>query len=205
MRIKSSYKSGMTMVELLTAVGIFVVIMIAVTAFQSNIFIYNSSISGSFQTAQNAQVILKTILTEVREASPGGNGSYAIANAASTSLSFFSDVNNDGVTELVTYTLVGTNLFRAIVSGTGNPIVYNIGSQSTTTLLSNVTNGSAVTTFQYYDTNYNGTSTPLTYPITATNVRLVRVNVRLDLDPNRSPIPTIYTVQAGLRNLKSNL
>ncbi len=195
----------MTLVEVLITLAIFVTVIISVGAFESNIFIYQTNISGSFMTAQNAQIILKTMLTELREMAPGADGSYPLVNAGSTTISFFADSNNDGTEEEITYTLSSTTLYRALITPSGNPPTYNIANQSTTTILTNVTNKTSIPVFQYFDTNYNGTSSPLVQPVTATAVRLVKVNVRLDLDPNRSPLPIIYTVQASLRNLKSNL
>jgi Tfp pilus assembly protein PilV len=196
---------GMTLVEVLIALAVFISIMIAVVAFEANVFSYQGSISNSFQSSQTAQVILKTILTEIREISPAANGSYPLVNAGSTTISFFSDTDNTGSIEQVTYSLVGTTLYRATIQPTGSPAVYNVASQSTSTLMVNVRNGTTTPLFQYYDTNYSGTSTPLTQPVTTTNVRLVKVNITLDIDPNRSPHPVTYSVQAGLRNVKTNL
>ena len=198
-------KGGMTLVEVLIALAIFVSVIVAVGAFEANTFIYSSSVSGAYQTAQNAQIILKTILSEIREMQPSANGSYPLVTTGSTSISFYSDADNSGSAEQITYTLSGTTLYRAVIKPTGTPASYLSANQSTSTLMTNVTNGTSIPVFEYFDTNYNGTSSPLAQPVTATNVRLIKANLRLDLDPNRSPLPIIYTVQASLRNLKSNL
>lgn len=196
---------GMTLAEVLVAVAIFAVVMIAVGTFEANIFSYNNSISGSLNTTQNAQAILKTMLKELREIAPGVNGSYPLVSAGSTTLTFFSDPDNDGTTEQVTYSLIGTNLYRAMINPSGSPAVYNYSNQSTTTLVTSVRNGASLPVFQYYDTNYTGTSSALTQPVMSTVVRLIRVNLALDIDQNRAPIQVIYTVQTSLRNIKNNL
>lgn len=201
----SPTSAGMTLVEILVAVAIFSVIMMAIGTFSADIFSYNSSISGSFQTSQDVQVITRTMLKELREAAPGANGAYPLIKTGSTTLSFFSDTNNDNKTEQITYSLIGTTLFRAVINPVGSPPTYPISGQSTTTLLTRVVNGSAVPSFQYYDTNYTGTSSPLSQPVSAYAVRLIRINQQVDLDPTHSPIPTTYSVQASLRNLKTNL
>lgn len=195
----------MTLVETLITLAIFVTVIAAVGMFESNVFIYQGNVSSSFTTTQNAQVILKTMLTELREMAPGADGSYPLVTAGSTTISFFSDPDNDGTEEQVTYSLSTTTLYRAIIQPSGSPPAYLYSNQSTSTLLTNVRNGSVTPVFQYFDTNYNGTSSPLVQPVTTTAVRLVKVNVTLDTDPNRSPLPITYTVQATLRNLKSNL
>lgn len=196
---------GFTFVELLFFVGIFVMIYIAVSAMGANLFIFNSTTSGSYQATQNSQVILRTMLKEIREASPGANGAYPIVTTGSTTLSFFTDVDNDGVTEQVTYSLIGTTLYRSVIKSSGSPPVYSGANQSTSSLITNVVNGIATPSFQYFDTYYTGTSSPLAQPVNPSQVKLIQVNQRIDIDPNRSPLPIIFTVQASLRNLKSNL
>ncbi len=199
------YKRGMTMVELFIALAILAIVMTAVYVLGSNIFIYNSTTSGSYRATQNSQAILKTVLKELRETSPGADGSYPLVNTGSTTLSFFSDIDNDGLPERVTYTLIGTTLYKAVIKPSGNPVSYPIANQSTTTLIFNVVNGNSLPSFEYFDTNYTGTSSPLVQPVSPSVVRLIRINQRIDIDPNRSPIPIIFTVQASLGNLKTNL
>jgi len=196
---------GMTLVEILVAMAIFIAVMIAVTDFEINIFSYNTFVSSSFQTTQTAQNILKTMLTEIRDAAPGANGAFPIVNAGSTTISFFSDTDNNGTEEQVTYTLTGTNMYRAVIQPAGSPPSYNPATQSTTTIFTNVRNGTTTPVFEYFDNTYNGTSSPLTQPVTTTSVSLVKINMVLDIDPLHSPLPVTYTVQVGLRNLKTNL
>lgn len=195
----------MTMVELFVALAILAIVMTAVYVLGSNIFIYNSTTSGSYRATQNSQAILKTILKELRETSPGADGSYPLINTGSTTLSFFSDIDNDSLPERVTYSLIGTTLYKAVIKPSGNPVSYSFANQSTTTLIFNVVNGNSLPSFEYFDTNYTGTSSPLVQPVSPSAVRLIRINQRIDIDPNRSPIPIIFTVQASLRNLKTNL
>lgn len=191
--------------ELLVALAIFGVVLIALGSFEVNLFSYKNSVSESLQTSQNSQVILKTILSEIREASPAANGAYPLASAGSTTLSFYSDYDNDGVAEKITYTLIDSNLYRAVGEPSGNPPVYSVASQATSTIIVGVSNGNELPLFQYFDENYTGTSSALTLPAMITNVKLIKVNVQLDLDPRRSPLPVVYSIQASLRNLKDNL
>jgi len=195
----------MTLVEVFIALAIFVAVMIAIATFESNVFSYKNSISNSFSTALSSQNILKTMLVEIRESAPGANGAFPVVTAGSTTLSFFSDPDNDNTEEQVTYSLIGTTLYKAVINPTGTPPTYSVANQSTTTLLTGVRNGTATPVFQYFDANYSGTSTPLSQPVTTTAVHLVRINLTLDIDPNRSPNAVTYSVQAGLRNLKTNL
>jgi prepilin-type N-terminal cleavage/methylation domain-containing protein len=198
-------KKGVTLVELLIALAIFSLIIVAVGALGSNIFKYNSEISDSYETARTSQVILKTMLKELRESAPGANGAYPLALTGSTTLSFFSDTDNDGKTEKITYSLIGTTLYRASIKPTGTPATYLAQNQSTSTLVTNVINGNTLPSFQYYDTHYTGTSSPMVHPVNPSLVRLIKVSQQIDINPNRSPLPIIYTIQVSLRNTKTNL
>ena len=197
--------SGFTLTEVYISMAIFVAVMVAVVAFLVNVYSTNRTVSGSFQTAQEAQVILKTMLTELREASTAANGAYPIASAGTSSVTFFSDVDNDGTTEEVTYSFIGNTLYRAIIQPTGSPFTYNSATQSTSSILTDVRNSSSTPMFQYFDQNYTGTSSPLSLPINISAVRLVKISLSLDVLLNQAPGVVTYTTQVSLRNLKTNL
>lgn len=203
--IGTKHVRGVTLVEVLVTLGIFVVVMLAVGNFVTNIFIYHSNISSSYQTEQNAQVILKTLLNELREIAPGADGSYALVNAGSSTVTFFSDTKNSGVTQEVKYALVGTTLYKVVTTATGTPFTYSAVNRSTTTLLTAVQNGTTTPVFQYFDTNYNGTSSPLSQPVTTATVRLIKIGLVLNLNGGHTLTPVTYTVQVSPRNLKTNL
>jgi hypothetical protein len=57
--------------------------------------------------------------------------------------------------------------------------------------------------FLYFDGNYTGTgtSTPLAQPVTATNVRLIKVQLDIEKSPDRSPQPIRVESMSRVRNL----
>ncbi len=195
----------MTLVEALIALSIFAVVIVSVGAFQVGIYSNQRVVSGSLQTAQDAQIILRTMLTELRSAVPGANGAYPIISAGTSSISFFADANNDGQAEQIGYVLASTTLYRTVIPPSGAPPTYVIGNQSTSTILRNARNATSTPVFQYFDQNYTGTSSPLALPVNISTIRLIQINITLDVDPRLSPVPRTYTVQASLRNLKTNL
>lgn len=195
----------MTLVEVLVTLGIFVAVMLAVATFEYNVITYPKNISSSMTTAQDTQVLLKTMLKEMRSMQPGANGAYPLISAGTSSISFFDDADNNGTMEQVTYYVASSSIYRGVIQPAGNPATYNPANQVNKMIVTNVRNASSTSVFQYYDGNYTGTSSPLVQPVTTTNVRLVKINLTLDVDVNKSPTPTTYTVQASLRDLKSNL
>jgi prepilin-type N-terminal cleavage/methylation domain-containing protein len=198
---------GFTLFETLVAMSIGVVLLLAVGQFARDIFYDNSAQSGLFSTAQDARTIVNTMVKELRSASPGSDGSYPIVTAATSTMTFFSDINGDGTKERVRYFLATTTpptLKKGVITPTGSPLGYT-GAEVITTLAYNVRNTGSTSIFNYYDGTFTGTSSPLTQPVSVSAVRLVQINLILDSDPNRSPNPRTYTSDATLRNLKDNL
>jgi prepilin-type N-terminal cleavage/methylation domain-containing protein len=196
---------GFTLIETMVALGMIVLISVAVATFQTNIFRFNKYTKDVIESAQDSRAIIATIVKEMRSMSPSGNGAYPISSVATSTVTFFSDIDGDTKMEQVRYFLTGNVLKKGVIASTGNPPVYNPASEVITTLAYNLKNSSTTPLFEYYDTNYAGTSSPLTYPVNITSIRLIRTNLLIDADPNRSPIPRLYTSTATLRNLKDNL
>ena len=200
-----SYSRGMTLVEVFIALAIFVAVIGAVYAFELGIFSNQQTVSGSFQTAQNAQAILKNMLAELRSASPSANGVYPLAAAATSTLTFYSSPLATSTIEEISYALKGSTLYRAVTLPSGTPAIYNPATTATTTVLTGVTNGTTTDLFQYFDQNYTGTSSPLIQPVNLSSVTLVKINLVLDVNPKLAPAARTYTTQAAFRNLKTNL
>lgn len=197
-----NYKNrGFTLVEILFAVSIFVVVSIVMGAFARNTWIYNSFISSSFNSLNAGRTTLKTMVAEIRTASSGNDGAYAVSAVSATSLTVYSDIDDDSLKEKVRYFLNGTNLQRGVIEPTGSPLGYT-GTEVITTLIPNVTNS---TIFEYYDKNYDGTTAALASPVQIPSVRLVKITVVVDDNPNKAPGPITLTSQVTLRNIKDNL
>ncbi|TSC70145.1 MAG: Uncharacterized protein CEO12_541 [Parcubacteria group bacterium Gr01-1014_46] len=202
---KISYKKGVTLVELIVSVAILSAIMLVVSTFQKDVFSLNTNLQSSLNAQLEARHLIKTIVSELRKTTQSAIGSYPIELASSTGITFYSDVGNNGSIDKVRYYLSGKTIKKGVITPTGNPPVYNAGSEVTTTLLNYVTASSTLPIFQYYLSSYAGTSTPLSIPPNISTIRLIKITVIIDTDPNRSPTPIIATSQVSLRNLKDNL
>ena len=194
-------KSGFTLIETLIGVAIFVLILGVLATFSKSIWTSNSFIMAELEGSNTGRAALKTMVAEIRTASSGNNGAYAIATATSTSIIFYSDIYNDGLKEKIRYFLNGTTLQRGVIRPTGSPLGYT-GSEIITTLVSNVTNSSL---FDYYDKNYDGTTAALATPVDISAVRLIKITITTDMNPVQAPSPITFSSQVMLRNLKDNL
>lgn len=198
--MNNSYQKGITLIEIVFTVSIFSLIVIGITLFARNVWVYNSYVQNSLVTNDYARETLKTVVKEIRIASTASNGSYAINQATNNSFTFYSDVDADGVKEKVRYFLDNGYLKRGLVEPTGSPLVYT-GTETIKTLAKGVVNTDI---FSYYDRDYDGTTSALSSPVNIPLVRLVKITLNIDQDPNKEPGATSFSTQVSLRNLKDN-
>ena len=200
-----SFNRGMTLAEIVVVIGILGIIMLAISSFQVNIFKNNKFSMESLSSAQDARSILRTMIRELRSTSPSNNGSYAIITAATNTLSFYSDTDGDALKEKIRYYISSSTLMKGSIVPSGNPLTYNSANEKFYTLAYNVKTATSSSLFEYFDSDYSGISTPLTQPVSFTNIHLIKINLLIDSDPNRVPNSRTYTTQVNLRNLKDNL
>ena len=189
--------TGMTLVEVLVTTSILVVVMIAVGTFQYNVLNYNRSTQIRLTNIQDATSILKVIARELRASAISANGSYAINAAATSTLTFFADIDSDGLPEQLHYFLTGQTMYRGVIKPIGSPAVYNPAQETLKIIATGVVNSSTTPLFEYYGSTYTGTSTAMIYPLVLTSIRLIKTNITIDTDPNKSPVIRTFSTQAA--------
>ena len=203
----TKYQGGFTVLEIFIALVIFTMVVGLVGAFARNVFFYKTISNDSLVTIQDARSVIRTMVAELRSASPSSNGAYPIIQAGTTSLAFFSDVEGDTAKEQIRYFASGTQLYRGVIILTGSPLTYATSTEKITILDSNLRNGTSTNIFDYYDGFYNGvaSTSALTQPVMVNAVRLIKVTLILDVNQNSLPVSRTYTTQVTLRNIKDNL
>jgi type II secretory pathway pseudopilin PulG len=197
-----STTEGFTMVETLFGIAIFIVILMAITIFSKNIWVYNSFVSTGLSNVDTIRQTMETMTAEIRTASAANTGAYAVNQATATSFIFYSDIYDNGLKERVRYFLNGSLLQKGVIVPTGSPLSYNTANEKITTLLPNVTNS---TIFSYYDENYNGLTAALSFPVDVSVVRLIKITAVVNTDPFKTLAPITFSTQVSIRNLKDNL
>ena len=193
------------MVETLIVVTIVSFLVLAIGSFQRNILFFAGFLEDSISGAQDARAVLRTMACEIRTASPSNLGTYPVATASPQTFTFYSDIDDDGLKERVRYFLDGVDLKKGIVKPSGNPLMYDPASETVVAVLVHNVRNDAQNIFDYYDTNYDGTTDPLPEPIDIISARLVKITIIIDADPNRAPSAKTFTSQVSMRNLKDNL
>lgn len=198
-----THRSGFSLVETLVVVFIASLIIVAVGTFQRDVFILNTAIQGGLASQNDARKIIRPMADEVRSASESNLGAYPLATTASTTFTFYSDIDNDELKERVRYFLDGSDFKKGITKPSGSPLSYAGADEDIIEVVHDVTNTGI---FSYYDSSYDGTasSTPLVQPVTPSAVRLIKIELVVDEDPNRPPAAVTVTTQMSIRNLKDN-
>lgn len=197
------FSAGFSLPEILVVIAISVVIGISVWTLFIDIFSSSRTAQGRLQIQQELQVVLRRVSAELRSASASSVGSYVLATTTDSTLSFYVDRDNDGLKEQIRYFLQGTDLKKGTLKPTGTPLGYT-GSETVRTMVKNV-RATSTPLFSYYDTNYAGTTTPLTQPVSASSIRLVKITVVVDDDINDALPPLVGTTQVSVRTIKDNL
>ncbi|NTW29967.1 MAG: hypothetical protein HGB34_02435 [Candidatus Moranbacteria bacterium] len=198
------YLRGMTLVELLAALFIVMLGMggfsvLLIRSYRMNGFILETGVASA--TASRA---VERTIADLRKVRQGDDGSYPVVSGDDFDLRVFIDIDDDGKTERIHYFLQNGSLMRGITEPTTTqPVSYPSGDQSVTTVAMYVANESSEPVFSYYNDDYPGdtVNNPLSTPISIQEVRLVRVRLIVNVNPNKAPEETNVESIAELRNL----
>lgn len=178
-------------------VSVFIVVISAV----SSAFRENRARQSAIAATDAAHQVVRSTVSMIRQATPSATGSYPIQSATSTELVFYAPVA--GTTTIQRARLfISNGKLQLGTTQPGSPATYS-GTESVTTLLSGVVNG-ATPLFQYYDASYTGTGAAMN-PVTLSAIRLIKMTIIFDDNPNAPPLPSTIELLAQLRNLKDNL
>ncbi len=201
---QSQKNKGFALSEVLVSIFILSLIIGLVGLFQSDVFSLNFVIQSSLQSQSDAKKIVRPFSNEVRSAEPSNLGAYPLAETATSSFAFYSDIDQDGLREKIRYYLDENDFKKSIIKPTGQPLVYDSTNEQIIRVVENVIDDEI---FLYFDSSYDGTdlTAPLTQPVTISDVRLVKITLNIDSNPNKPPGPIEVTTQVSIRNLKDNL
>ncbi|MFH2105266.1 MAG: type II secretion system protein [Parcubacteria group bacterium] len=195
--------AGITLLEMIVVLGIFGVALVITTSyFWMGLRAQNKSVKG-IVAQNNARRALTAMAGEIRSSMDSNAGSYPLEVAEGQSLTFYTNVDGDVDAEKVRYFLSGTDLKRGVTEPSGQPPNYN-GTEQENILANYIANNTA-NIFTYYDRDYEGTTSFLSFPVNKSQVRLIRIDLIIDVDSNTPPAPLTVTTEAQLRNLKDNL
>jgi type II secretory pathway pseudopilin PulG len=194
------FRAGFTLLEFLIAFAIFLAIVGAIGTLFRDLLWTGTNFQNSFLIGQLSQGVVEEMAAEIREAQTSDLGGYPLQIAASTSLAFYANIDNDVERERVQYFISGSTLKKSVVNPAGNPLTYSTttaASETLRTVLNNVQVSSTTGIFLYRS---NGATT--TSQVTIDTIRLVIIRLLIDEDPNLPPAPFLADAIVNIRNLK---
>ncbi len=195
---------GISLLELVVGIGIFILLFGAVI----DMFLFtwrgNAIVWEQLSTQNEGRKATQDFSNELREATASSIGAYAIESATGTQMVFYSNIDADSFVERVRYFVASTTLKKGVIKPTGNPLTYNSSTESIVTIANDVANNGITNVFTYYDNNFTGSESPLTGAIDVTKIRVVKMSLRLEENPNLSPVPFYIELKVMIRNLKDN-
>lgn len=190
---------GFTLMEMIVVIAVLGVVSGALLSTIRDFYRQNAYVFEAATAVDSARRGIATALHNLREASYADDGNYPIAAAATSSVTFYSDVDADGGIERVRIYVIGETLYRTVTNAAGNPPTYTGQTPATTTIATYVRNGSSTPVFKYYDSE--GLQLATTTP-DISEIASVATTLMVDLNPNRAPNVLTLTGSATLRNLK---
>ncbi len=211
MRVKRKKKiyslAGVTLVEVLVALGIFLFVIGIVWLFIQQSYSVQSFTLGQTIAVSEARRGVEKLVKEAREALPADTGAYPIEKAEDFEFIFYADYDRDAAVEKVRYYLDGSNFYKGVTEATGNPLEYLPENEQLTIISRYVRNEADEPVFEYYDGSYSGkeSDTPLATPANVAQIRLVHINLRINVEPDKAPTDYYLESDVQIRNLKDNL
>ncbi len=202
--IKKINIQGMTMIEVLVAVGLFLLLIVGVV----ELMIWGNRgkdiVFEQLSTQNEGRKVVQDFINDIRRANVSSIGAYPVEIAQNQQVVFYSNVDSDSWRERVRYFFQGTTLKRGVTKPSGNPLVYSPINEVATDVVHDVANATN-SIFYYYDQNYIGaSSSAMTYPINISAIRMVGIKLMLEEKPNIAPAPFIIDAKTEIRNLKKN-
>jgi len=183
---------GLTLVELTVVISVLILIYFI----SSDIIVkglkitrYESEQATAVEYARKSMAI---ITKYIRGANTSEKGDYPIVTAQEDELTFFNDINGDGLMEKIRYYVDDMDLVNEIYLP-GNLKDYSVFSASTT--IATFVNNVNTPIFTYYNSNSAETDV-------INQIRMVRIHIIINVTPTIIPNDYILESDVNLRNLK---
>jgi prepilin-type N-terminal cleavage/methylation domain-containing protein len=195
---------GLTLIEMIMTISILVIGMAGVTVLFTKVWKNNAYTIAAGRASLGASQGLEKLIGYFRRARQGDDGSYAVKLANDNEITFYCDYDKDGITERIHIYKNGANILMGVTNPTTTfPKSYPSGDQENSTIIYNITNNADTPVFYYYNNQYAGdpADSPISTPAIPVDVRLVKIYLQIDIDPNRDPGSVNMQSIVEMRNL----
>jgi len=179
----------MTLVEVLTASSILILISGVVAVALVRTFAVNKYTIEQGLNNSTLRLSVSNFTKNVREARQSDAGGYLIFSGEDFDLRFFSDIDNDSVTEKIHYFLEDGYFKLGISEPSGFPAVYPTNDEVVKIIGGNIMNTLSEPIFYYYDgENLSDLeNNPMSTPIIPDEVSLIKLHLITNVNPDQNP------------------
>jgi hypothetical protein len=203
-KIKNKLK-GLTLVEMMVAIAIFTIGIGGFTLLFVNTWKNNSFTLEMGQSSAAVSQGLNKMAGYIRGARQSDNGSFPLGSANSNDLVLYSDYNKDGITERLHFYKNGQTVLMGVRNPSGTiPITYQSGDSQVITIANYIVNSASEPIFYYFDKDFAGdelTNPPLSVPANVADVRIIKIHLKVNINPNRAPDNIEMQSFVEIRNL----
>jgi len=195
---------GFTLIEALVAIALFALGIMATSLLFSRSWQSNAY---SLEMGKTAFVVSRSVTSLVdylRRVRQSDGGAFPIVSADKNDLVVFSDYNKDGTTERIHIYLSNSKIFMGVTLPTETlPCTYPSGDTQTIQIADHIVNTPSDSMFSYYNKNYPGdtANNPVSVPADVSQIRLIKIFLRININPNRAPDNIQQESFVELRNL----
>ena len=193
---------GFTLIEVIVATAIMAVVLIFIGGFSLSVIDFKNFVSPVLEVQGEVNQSIQEIGLYLRTMNYSNLGAYPIVAAGTSTMTFFSDTDEDGLAEQVRYFLNGNIFKKGVIKPSGNPLTYNPANEKITEIIHGVVSGSTSTIFSYYDANYTGAEPAMAYPVDISKIKIVGVDVAAKQTNQKVPITASIKIKP--RNLNIN-
>lgn len=201
---KNIFKKGFTLIETLVAItilslGTAAAVLLFTKMMQSKAY--------SLEMGRSSFIVSRSIgdLTQtLRRARQSDAGAHPIVSANKNDLVVYSDYDKDGVTERLHIYLSNGKVYMGIRRPSGTfPKTYAAGDEITNQIADNIVNTVNDPMFSYYNSDYpeDIINNPVATPANVSEIRLVKIFLKINIDPNRAPDNIQQETFVNFRNL----
>jgi len=199
-------QGGFTIIEVLVATVLISVLGLGIAIISNSVQQNQLTTWRNYITVDQANTAITPMIREIRTARAAQTGSYTIELANANEIIFYSDYDNDNDTERIRYTRVNNTLEKGIIEPVGFPPTYPLNQEVVRPVTDQIRN-QAEPIFYYFNGNWpaDTANNPLATPAQVSEVKLVRIYLRINTIENDPGSDYILESYSQLRMLKDNL
>ena len=204
--MKKKQRAGLTLIEILIVVVILGMLGAGLLTLQYILSKNQTLVIMNYLSIDEANSQISTFIREIRGARSGDNAAYALEVVNDDEIVFYSDIDYDGATDRVRYTLTSTQLIKGVTEPVGYPATYPPDQEKATVLSDNIRNGTTAA-FYYYNGDWpeDVINNPLAQGQRLSQTKTVRIYLMLNQKADDSDRDYVLDSFGQIRMLKENL